>query len=886
MKTKEIRKAFLEYFASKGHTVVPSSAVVPENDPTILFTNAGMNQFKDCFLGAEKRDYVRAASCQKCIRISGKHNDLENVGVTARHHTFFEMLGNFSFGDYFKEDAIKFAWEFVTDILKLDKKRLWATVHVSDDEAEALWKQHSEIPQDKILRLDEDNFWAMGDTGPCGPSSEIFYYLGEDLKKQSKEDFLKDDGTYIEIWNLVFMQYNRSEDGLKTPLPMQSVDTGAGLERIAAIMQGKKSNWDSDLLRSIIAKVEKVSEKKYDGSSYKIRDLQKDTAYATDVAMRVIADHARMACFSLADGVMPSSDGRGYVLRRVIRRAIRHGKVLEFKDPFFAGICNEVISLMGDHYKELVEKRDHILKVADAEEKKFYETLDSGLEILKKEANMVKPGKLFSGKTAFTLHDTYGFPLDLTQDALKAYSLSVDVDAFNKAMSEQKERSRDDRKSQGISYTAHKVNGDATKFLGYSEINVESKLQDILGIEQLEKEQRKKFLTGDKFALVFEETPFYAESGGQVSDLGIINFNDAKLEVLDVQKTPDGHFVHSVNLVDGELDKSALGKKATLEIDITRRNLIKTNHSATHLVHSALRMVLGDHVKQAGSRVDDKTLRFDYSHFEPVSNEQLDEIQSIVNKQIRSNHEVQIKEMKLEDAKKIGAMALFGEKYSDIVRVVEIGPDSLELCGGTHVERSGDIGFLMLANEGGISSGVRRIECWSGLNANQNFLLERAQNTQIAQMLKAGDKLPERVEKMLARTRDLEKELEILKSRLASAATGDLSHKTRISPNGIKVIAEKVEDADPKTLRDMVDKLKNQLGTGVVALASSQKGKGLIVAGVTSNLTDSLNAEVLVKEVAADLGGKGGGRADFAQAGGVDPAKLGSALEKLFTLVS
>ena len=443
MKTEEIRKAFLDYFASKDHTVVSSSAVIPEDDPTILFTNAGMNQFKDCFLGAEKRDYVRAASCQKCIRISGKHNDLENVGVTARHHTLFEMLGNFSFGDYFKEDAIKYAWEFVTEVLKLDKERLWATVHLSDDEAEELWKKHTDVPHDKILRLDEDNFWSMGDTGPCGPSSEIFYYLGDDVKKQSKKEFLKDDGTYVEIWNLVFMQFDRAEDGTQTPLPMQSVDTGAGLERIAAIMQGKKANWDCDLLRSIIAKVEKVSGKKYDGTSYEVKNLQKDKKYASDVAMRVIADHARMACFSIADGVMPSSDGRGYVLRRVMRRAIRHGRVLEFKESFFAEICDEVISQMGDHYTELKDKREHILKVVDAEEKKFYETLDSGLEILKKEAKGVKKGKLFSGETAFKLHDTYGFPLDLTQDALKAYSIEVDIPAFDKAMAEQKERSRE-----------------------------------------------------------------------------------------------------------------------------------------------------------------------------------------------------------------------------------------------------------------------------------------------------------------------------------------------------------------------------------------------------------------------------------------------------------
>ncbi|MEZ4753781.1 MAG: alanine--tRNA ligase [Bdellovibrionota bacterium] len=666
MKTEEIRKAFLDYFASKDHTVVQSSAVIPEDDPTILFTNAGMNQFKDCFLGAEKRDYVRAVSCQKCIRISGKHNDLENVGVTARHHTFFEMLGNFSFGDYFKEDAIKYAWEFVTEVLKLDKQRLWATVHLSDDEAEELWKKHSDIPADKILRLDEDNFWSMGDTGPCGPSSEIFYYLGDDVKKQSKKDFLKDDGTYVEIWNLVFMQFDRSEDGTQTPLPMQSVDTGAGLERISAIMQGKKANWDCDLLREIISKVESVSAKKYDGSSYEVKNLQKDKAYATDVAMRVIADHARMASFSIAGGVMPSSEGRGYVLRRVMRRAIRHGRVLEFKETFLAKICDQVISLMGDHYNELKEKRTQILKVVEAEERKFYETLDSGLEILKKEAKGIKKGKLFPGETAFTLHDTYGFPLDLTQDALKEYSLEVDVPAFDKAMAKQKERSRDDRKSQSISYSAVKVDGKPTEFLGYSKTEAESKVQQILEIDG-----KNTFKTGDLVSLVFNATPFYAESGGQVADTGCINLNGTRLEVIDAQKTPDGHFIHTCKLIEGRIDKSFAGKKAELSVDTARRNLIRANHSATHLVHSALREVLGDHVKQAGSRVDQNTLRFDYSHFEPVTDQQLHEIQTFVNDQIRANHEVITQEMSVDAAKKAGATALFGEKYGELVRVVE-----------------------------------------------------------------------------------------------------------------------------------------------------------------------------------------------------------------------
>lgn len=885
MKTAaEIREQFLKYFESRGHTRVASSSLVPQNDPTLLFSNAGMNQFKDTFLGNDPREYSRAASCQKCLRISGKHNDFENVGVTTRHHTFFEMLGNFSFGDYFKKDAIRYGWEFVTEVLKLPKERLWVTIFEDDDEAEQLWREQTDIYPSRILRLgEEENFWAMGDTGPCGPCSEIHYYRGDDVGSQSAEAFINDGESYIEIWNLVFMQFERDASGKMTKLPKPSIDTGMGLERVAGIMSGGVSNYDGDIFRGIISVCEELSGHRYSGKDFSARDLRSDLNYARDVAMRVIADHSRSIAFLIADGVLPASDGRGYVLRRILRRAVRHGRVLEFDGPFLQKTCAAVIDLMGDHYSELKDQRDTILKIAHAEETKFHETLDSGLSILQKEVEKLKSGELFPGETAFLLHDTYGFPLDLTEDALKTYSMRVDVPAYQRALDAQRSRSREDRKSQDITFTSFQIDGQPTEFLGYSQTSAESRFVQIVAADSNSKVLR----AGDKLSVFVEASPFYAESGGQVGDTGFMRSKDCLLEVLDTQKYGKGYIQHICSVKEGELSLSSIGLKVELEVDAARRNKIKLNHSATHLLHSGLRKFLGDHVKQAGSRVDQNTLRFDYSHFEAVSEEQLAAIQEFVNEQIRANYEVSTQLMKLEDAKKAGATALFGEKYTDDVRVVTIGPESMELCGGTHVQKSGDIGFLMLSSEGGISAGVRRIECWTGANAFQQLLEERQTLQSIARLVKCDNASAlDRVEKSLQRSKELERELELLKSKLASAASGDLADRARMSPAGIRVISEQVESADTPTLREMVDRLRLKLGSGVVALGTTQDDKGVIVAGVTSDLTGKLHAGNLIKELTQFSGGRGGGRPDFAQAGGVDVSKLPSALEKFFELIS
>ncbi|MBN8548534.1 MAG: alanine--tRNA ligase [Deltaproteobacteria bacterium] len=883
MKGSEIRSAFLEYFKSQGHTIVPSSSLVPENDPTLLFNNAGMNQFKDCFLGGEKRSYTRATTCQKCLRVSGKHNDFENVGVTARHHTFFEMLGNFSFGDYFKKDAIKFGWEFSTKVLGLPKSKLWVTVFEKDDEAAKLWAELTDIDPKRILRMGEaDNFWAMGETGPCGPCSEIFYYVGDNDKNQSEQEFRTSDGLYLEFWNLVFMQFNRQKDGTLEPLPKPAVDTGMGLERITSILQNVGATYHTDLLRGIITRCEELSGFKYDGSSFAVRDLRTDKAYARDVAMRVIADHSRAMAFLIADGVHPASDGRGYVLRRIIRRAIRHGRALEFKEPFLIHTTAKVIEMMGDHYHELRERKDLIARVVDAEERKFHETLDAGLSVLQREVEKLKKGQLFPGEVAFLLHDTYGFPLDLTEDALKTYNLKVDTAAFNQAMDQQKTRSRDDRKSQGISFETTKIEGQKTKFLGYKELEAEAKLDYIV-----QNDAKASFKKGEQVTLLFDATPFYAESGGQVADTGEIRFPDSTLRVLDTQKVQDGYFLHACEVVAGEFSSKLKGAKAKLSVDAARRARIRANHSATHLLHSGLRKVLGTHVKQAGSRVDDHSLRFDFSHFEPVTPAQLSEIQSFVNEQIRLNHEVLTSEVPIDEARKKGAMALFGEKYGNIVRMVEIGPQSLELCGGTHVSRSGDIGFALIASEGGVSAGVRRIESWSGLAAYEQLMREREERKQIAEILKSDTSaLPEKVEKLLSRMHQLERDLETAKSKLAAAASGDLANSVRTTGKGLKVITQTVDGADADTLRSMVDKLRVTLGSGVVALGSQSGDSAILVAGVTSDLTPGVHAGNLIKEAAKVSGGKGGGRPDFAQAGGVNPAQLSLALDKIYELVS
>lgn len=883
MKGNQVRQAFLDFFKSKGHEVIQSSSLVPDNDPTLLFANAGMVQFKDCFLGTDRRPYSRAATCQKCLRISGKHNDFENVGITARHHTFFEMLGNFSFGDYFKEDAIKFAWEFVTRTLQIPRERLWITIFEKDDEAAALWQKHTDLLPGRIVRLGEkDNFWAMGETGPCGPCSEIHYYAGNNLAEQSEAHFRQDDGSYLEFWNLVFMQYERDGSGKLSPLPRPSVDTGMGLERTTMILGGFKSNYDTDLLRRVISVCENLSGFSYDGSDYTQRDLRSDAAYARDVAMRVIADHSRAMSFLIAEGIQPGPEGRSYVLRRIIRRALRHGRVLRFAEPFLSKTCAEVISMFGEHYPELKERRDLILRIVDAEERKFYETLDSGLAVLTREIEKIKKGALFPGPVAFLLHDTYGFPLDLTQDALKAYGLKVDIDAYELSMQAQRERSREDRKDKGFAFKSVKIDAPRTQFLGYETTEAESRLAAVIP----DRQKAQSAVAGDFVSLVFDSTPFYAESGGQVGDTGLIEFSDCRLRVIDTQKVQDSYHLHYCQVLEGELALSARGNSARLAVDVDRRRRIMANHSCTHLLHAALRSVLGEHVKQSGSRVDENTLRFDYSHFEPVNDEQLAQIQSFVNEQIRLDHARLTREMPIEQARQTGAMALFGEKYGETVRVVEFGPVSLELCGGTHVTRTGEIGLMLVSGETGISAGVRRIECWAGASAHEQVLRERRERSLIAASLK-GDtsNLPERIEKILSRQRELEREIETLKVRLASSASGDLAATARSSPAGIKVIVQEVAGADADTLREMVDRLRVKLGSGVVALASAAGDKAIIVAGVTSDLASRVSAGGLVKEAARIGGGKGGGRPDFAQAGGIDPGAVSTALGKIFDLV-
>lgn len=875
MKGSEIRNSFLKYFESKGHTIVGSSSLVPHDDPTILFSNAGMNQFKGCFLGSEKRSYTRATTSQKCMRISGKHNDFENVGVTARHHTFFEMLGNFSFGDYFKEDAIKFAWEFITQVLKFPPSRLWVSIFENDDEAGEIWQRVAGVDKSRIVKLGEkDNFWAMGDTGPCGPCSEIYYFLGEDEKDQSLENFLKDDGTYLEFWNLVFMQFNRQSDGTLQPLPKPSVDTGMGLERVASIIQKKPGNYETDLVFDVITVCEKLSGYKYTPGTYGLGDLKNDVDYARNVAMRVIADHSRSAAFLIADGVVPTSDGRGYILRRLLRRAIRHGKVLNFKEPFLTKTTARVIETFKNDYPELAAAREVISRVVSAEESKFHETLDAGLSVLQKEVEKLKEGELFPGKTAFLLHDTYGFPLDLTEDALKTYAMKVDTAAYEKAMHAQKSRSRDERKSKDISFTTLNITGEGTKFSGYQNLTAESKL-----VQVIEK-------TAGGYNLIFEETPFYAESGGQVGDIGSIKFKDVTLNVFDTQKVQGKYFVHDCEIAQGNFSNKLVGSKALLEVNQENRRKITANHSATHLIHSALKEILGKHVKQAGSQVNASSLRFDYSHFETVNSEQLSEIERWVNSYLRSNHSVNIESMSIDAAKKKGATALFGEKYGDVVRVVEIGPQSMELCGGCHVKATGELGFILINYEGSVSAGVRRIECLSGEGTETAIQKQKQNIAALANQLKCdNDSVLDRFEKTLDRIKQLEKDLGIARLDSARSSLEQLFNTVRSSPSGVKVLISEIESTEPGLLKQLVDEARVKLGSGIVAIGCKQGDSGFIVTGITSDLAGRFNAGDLIKQMTKQVGGKGGGKADFAQAGGVNPDKISGALEHLFSLV-
>ncbi|MCB0324424.1 MAG: alanine--tRNA ligase, partial [Bdellovibrionales bacterium] len=864
-------------------TRVESSSLVPAGDPTLLFTNAGMVPFKDVFLGTEKRPYSRATTCQKSLRISGKHNDLENVGRTARHHTFFEMLGNFSFGDYFKEDAIKYAWEFVTVELGLPKERLWVTVFQDDDEAAALWRSCTDVFDGRILRFGEkDNFWAMGDTGPCGPCSEIFYYLGPDVANQSEEEFRKDDGTYIEIWNLVFMQFNRDPSGGLTPLPKPSVDTGMGLERVAAVKQGAQANYDNDLLRAIIAYTEKLSGKRYLGKDYTDRPTESDPQYGDDVAFRVVADHVRAAAFLVADGVSPSSDGRGYVLRRLIRRACRHGRVLGFKEAFLYRVAAEVVTLMGEAYPELRSAADTIARLVRAEEEKFLGTLEGGLAILGKEVEAVagRGSKVFPGEAAFQLHDTFGFPLDLTEDLLKAHGLTVDHEAFSAAMEKQRERSRSARASETAQILQRAVKPTPSRFMGYEFPVYESEILGIYGQQgPLERSGE-----GDEVAVVTAETPFYAESGGQVGDTGSISSNGATLDVVDTQKVGGDTIVHICRVVDGELN---LGDRVRLEIDEQRRRRLRIHHSATHLLHLALREVLGAHVKQAGSRVSDQSLRFDFSHYDQLTAAQMEEIEQIVNQLVQENHTVATEVLPLEDAKRSGAVALFGEKYGDSVRVVQIGPRSRELCGGTHASRSGDIGVVQIVAEGAVSAGVRRIEARAGMSALQEIRRERrALDDLLARLGANTENAAERLQKLLERSRQLERDVEKSQQQANLAKGGDLAGQAKVRADGVKVIAAKIEEATPKQLREMADDLRGRMGSGCIALGTVSDGKAVLLTAITSDLTEKYHAGELMKQVASVVGSRGGGKADLAQAGGGDPTKIDQALKRFEELVS
>ncbi|HHJ15625.1 MAG TPA: alanine--tRNA ligase [Gammaproteobacteria bacterium] len=852
--TSAIRKAFLDYFQDQGHTVVPSSPLVPANDPTLLFTNAGMVQFKDVFTGREKRSYVRAASSQRCVRAGGKHNDLENVGYTARHHTFFEMLGNFSFGDYFKHEAIRYAWNFLTETLELPAERLWITVFEEDDEAADIWLNEIGVSAERFSRIGaRDNFWSMGDTGPCGPCSEIFYDHGPEVPGGPPGTPEEDGDRYIEIWNLVFMQYDRDAGGKMTPLPKPSVDTGMGLERLAAIMQGVHSNYEIDLFQNLI---------RASAALTGCKDLE-------NKSLRVIADHIRACAFLVVDGVIPSNEGRGYVLRRIIRRAIRHGHQLGMREAFFHKLVTALAQEMGDAYPELVKAQAQVERVLAQEEERFAETLDHGMKILE-EAIAGLDGTVIPGATVFKLYDTYGFPVDLTADIARERGLSLDMPGFESAMQAQRERARAASNFSVLDSGDIAVEG-STEFTGYEREQDEAEITALFR----DGEPVQALQAGESGIVVLDHTPFYAESGGQVGDRGVLRKDGGVFRVLDTRKQGDGVFVHIGELTQGSLTQ---GDKVEALVDDERRSATRLNHSATHLMHAALRQVLGEHVQQKGSLVDPERLRFDFSHFQPLTADELQRIEDLVNAQIRANAEVETRVMPVDEAMEAGAMALFGEKYGDEVRVLSIGDFSVELCGGTHARRAGDIGVFKIIAETGIASGVRRIEAVTGSGALE-YIGETEKNLDdIAALVKAGrEETVTRVGQLVERSRKLEKELETLKAKLASAQGSDLADQAQ-DVDGIKVLAARLEGADAKVLRETVDQLKNKLGAAAVILATVNGDKVALVAGVTKAETKRVKAGELVNQVASQIGGRGGGRPDMAQAGGNQPDKLDAAL--------
>ncbi len=859
--TAALREKFLDYFARQGHEIVASSPLVPGNDPTLLFTNAGMVQFKETFLGQEKRSYLRAASSQRCVRAGGKHNDLENVGYTARHHTFFEMLGNFSFGDYFKHDAIRFAWEFLTKELELPKARLWVTVYDEDDEAASIWLDEIGVAPEQLIRIgdktggkryESDNFWSMGDTGPCGPCTEIFYDHGAEVAGGPPGSPDEDGDRYIEIWNLVFMQYNRAADGTMTKLPKPSVDTGMGLERLAAVMQGVHSNYEIDLFANLIRAAAEVTKR---------TDLNNNS-------LRVIADHIRSCAFLIVDGVMPSNEGRGYVLRRVIRRAIRHAYKLGVNETFYYKLVAPLVDEMGEAYPELTKAQGQIEKVLKLEEERFSETLDQGMKILESAIADLK-GRELPGETVFKLYDTYGFPADLTADIARERQLTIDTTGFEQAMAAQRERARS-ASQFGVDYAASVEVDVASEFTGYDHVDGQAKVVALIRGES----QVNTLVAGEDGVVILDKTPFYAESGGQAGDRGRLTANGIEFTVSDTRLL-SGKNGHIGKVLSGEI---RLGMTLAADVDQARRQAIILNHSATHLLHAALRQVLGEHVTQKGSLVEADRLRFDFSHFEPVTKAQLQEIERIVNAEVRANHAVQTRLMNYDDAVEAGAMALFGEKYSDEVRVLSIGDFSTELCGGIHAERAGDIGLFKIIFETGTAAGVRRIEAVTGEHALA--WLERLESNfaAVSELVKGGrDDTLDKVQQLVDRSRKLEKELEQLKGKLASSQGSALAEQA-IEVNGIKVLAAKLEGADARTLRDTVDQLKNKLGSAVIVLGAVTGEKVSLTAGVTPDLIKQIKAGDLVKHVAQQVGGKGGGRPDMAQAGGTEPAALDAAL--------
>jgi alanyl-tRNA synthetase len=872
MTGNDIRKKFLDYFKKYNHQIVRSSSLVPADDPTLLFTNAGMVQFKRCFLGEEKRGYVRAATSQKCVRAGGKHNDLENVGYTARHHTFFEMLGNFSFGDYFKEKAIDFGWDLLTNGYGLPEEKLWVSIYLDDDEAHKLWHENIGVPEEKILRFgEEDNFWAMGDTGPCGPCSEIHMDRGEEYGCGRPDCGVGCEcDRFLEIWNLVFMQFNRDASGKMDPLPKPSIDTGMGLERLVSLIQNVPTNYDIDLIRPIMEKVEELAEIKLGNAS------------ESDVAMKVIADHSRAAAFLIGDGILPSNEGRGYVLRRIMRRAIRYGRNIGLTDPFLHRTAEVVFNIMKPEYPELIDAKAYITNIIQNEEVRFSETLDHGLRILNDGlADLkAKDRTRVPGDLIFKLYDTYGFPVDIVQDVVRDENLELDMDGYHHAMAEQRKKSRTVAAFTEISeaYKNISTEGVMPKFVGYETTTFESK---VLLLVQDGREV-KEAVSGQTIEIVTEATPFYGEAGGQVGDSGNITGPGFEMEVADTIKDPTGIIIHKGNVISGSIQK---GQNVTLTVDTTSRRSTECNHTATHLLHFALRKVLGDHVKQAGSLVAPDRFRFDFTHFSQTTAEELAEIETLVNQRIRANIPVETMEMDAEDAFKSGATALFEEKYGDRVRLVSLEDFSRELCGGTHTGATGNIGLFKIIEESSVASGIRRIEALTGGAALAYIQETDKLLAETARLLKERPGIvPQRVEKMLAHQKFLEKEVHALKGKIASEAVDDIGADIK-TVNNVKVLAKKVEVDQPAALRDLADRFKDKMQSGVVVLGSAAGSKAMLIVVVSKDLTHRFHAGEMVKQIAAVVGGGGGGRPDMAQAGGSQPEKLNAALEKVYEIV-